>query len=110
MEGLVLKELQNIGAMMILAILVLRLPNIISAFNSGVQLIINNVMQIQEKALLAFKDQNEKDREYNGVRFEKIENSLEKIGEALNTSMAVQNKILGKQEDIEKRLDRLEKT
>lgn len=108
MEEALNKGLENIGAIAILAILVYRLPNIITSINAGVQLIINSVQSVQEKALNVFKDQNDKDRDFYVARFEKIEESLEKMGNALETNMALQNKMLDRQNTLDSRLTNLE--
>lgn len=108
MDALNIKEFDNAGAMVILGLLVFRLPAIVTAFNTGVQLIINNIISVQDKAIKAFTDQMNQDREMHTQRFERIETSLQKMTDALNISMGVQNKILDNQNRIEGRVESLE--
>lgn len=103
-----MKLLSNLGGLGLLALLIFRLPPIIEKYNSGVDMVVKNVRDVQKENLDVFREQMTADRSVFVDRFGKIESALEKMGETLVASMQNQTEIIHSQERIHDRLDRLE--
>lgn len=78
--------LQNFGAMGILAIMVWRLPQVISTINGVIQDNVKNVRETQREALDVFKGENDKILTLVGEKLEKVDESLIKAVES-NTAV-----------------------
>lgn len=78
--------IQNFGALGILALMVWRLPQVITTINGMIQDNVKNVRDTQTEALNVFKAENDKVLSLVGDRFEKIEENLTRMVES-NTAV-----------------------
>lgn len=74
---------KELGAVAIIIIFIWRLPVIIERFNSGVQLIINNVSDLQDKVIVAFKEEMTKDREILDKKLTKSQETYEELDKTI---------------------------
>lgn len=86
-----ISAVQNYGAMGILALMVWRLPSILSAINEMVQNNVKNVRETQTEALNVFKSENDKILTMLGARFKAIEETTQGILKT-NTAMIAELK------------------
>lgn len=101
--------IERLGSLGILVLMVWRAPSIIAAIKDLLNSVTTQVTAIQDKALVVFERQQEAERKLFEVRFANSEKTLEKIGDALETTMRTQTEILHNQTDMRHRLEQLEK-
>lgn len=105
----VIPIIERLGSLGILVLMVWRAPAIIAAIKDLLNNVTDKVAAIQDKSLAVFEKQQEAERELFKVRFENTEKTLEKIGNALDTTMRTQTEILHNQTEMRHRLELLEK-
>lgn len=102
--------IERLGSLGILVLMVWRAPAIIAAIKELLNSVTDKVASLQEKTLDVYIKQQETERSMVCQRFESIEKGIEKMGEALTSSMNTQTEILHQQTEIRHRLEVLEKT
>jgi hypothetical protein len=100
---------ERLGSLGILVLMVWRAPSIITAIKDMLGSVTDKIAAIQEKSLNVFEKQQEAERKLFEIRFASSEKTLEKIGDALETTMRTQTEILHNQTEMRNRLEQLEK-
>lgn len=95
------KGLQQFGALAILAMMVWRLPNVITVINSMIQDNVKNVREVQTEALRVFSTENDKVLNMVSDRFKTVE-------DVLKTSVETQTEVLGEMKMLTERVRNLE--
>lgn len=94
--------IERLGSLGILVLMVWRAPAIISSIKELLNSVTDKVAALQSQTLDIYIKQQETERNMMAQRFEALDRSMEKIGQALDASMKTQTEILH-------RVDRLER-
>lgn len=107
MEDIV-KIVERLGSLGILVLLIWRVPAIIDALKGMTEMVIDKIGTMQDKNLSTFKEQQNTERALMTTRFELVDKNLERVGQALEASIKIQNEMLVTTNDVKHRLEKLE--
>lgn len=104
----VVKIIERLGSLGILVILIWRVPAILDSLTAHTAMAIDKIVIMQDKTLTMYKEQQTIERSLMINRFESVDRTLEKVCDALESNMKIQNETLVTQNEIKHRLERLE--